>query len=124
MRKAILTLVIVLTFSSTAFAESIDWTLKEVKNYVVLTFDAFLNNNVFSGHEDAAVKMTCHMAAALQILKNKGIIYAFDVVLLKSEPDNVRFNVRVRMDVDSKVETFKFSMDATPKPKVVPSRQL
>lgn len=64
----------------------IDWTEKEIVQYTNMSLGKYLNENSFETPNDVRINATIHLVKALQIIKNEGVIYTFDV---DSPPSNI-----------------------------------
>ena len=122
MKKIIMCCFLFFVLCSPAFANNnviypghpIEWNKDEITKYTVMTLNVFLSDKApFTGPEEASMMITCHMAAALQILRNEGIIYSYEVILLQNDNDEVNFNVKVTPDVGGKAFTLKFRLGRT-----------
>lgn len=78
-----LLILLVVAIASTANAADkkhpLDWDEKELVQYTSMVVGKYLNENTFEDSNEVRMKVTTHIVSALQILKNEGVIYCFDV---------------------------------------------
>lgn len=82
----ILIVSIIASNANAAQKHPIDWTEKEVVQYTNMALGKYLNENSFETPNDVRINATIHLVKALQIIKNEGVIYTFDV---DSPPSNI-----------------------------------
>lgn len=103
-----------------------EWTEKDVTEYVQMTMYTYLNDAKFTSAKDAMTRTSTHLAVAMQILRNEGIVYRFDIAAYTKDNDAAFVVVKIMKDVGNEPFGIAFGItkndDPAEAPKVTQKR--
>ena len=120
----ILILLIVANASTAQAAEkknSIDWTHKDVAQYAMMCVGKLAHDNHYDNAIEARHHISTKMASAMQILRNEGIIYQYDIAVgaINGSEFTVIISVLKEVDDEEMVMRFNFNNQGLKKSKAV-----
>ena len=120
----ILILLIVAIASTAKAAEkknSIDWTHKDVAQYAMMCVGKLAHDNHYDNAIEARHHISTKMASAMQILRNEGIIYQYDIAVgaINGSEFTVIISVLKEVDDEEMVMRFNFNNQGLKKSKAV-----
>ena len=110
-----LLILIIIALASTANAAEkknpIDWTHKEVAEYAIMCVGKLAHDSHFDNAYDARHTISTRMASAMQILRNEGIIYQYDISIgaINGNEFTIHISVLKEVDDDEMVMRFNFN---------------
>lgn len=120
----ILILLIVAIASTSKAAEKknpVDWTHKDVAQYAMMCVGKLAHDNHYDNAIEARHHISTKMASAMQILRNEGIIYQYDIAVgaINGSEFTVIISVLKEVDDEEMVMRFNFNNQGLKKFKAV-----
>ena len=117
-------LVLVAVASTAKAAEKknpIDWTHKDVAQYAMMCVGKLAHDNHYDNAIEARHHISTKMASAMQILRNEGIIYQYDIAVgaINGSEFTVIISVLKEVDDEEMVIRFNFNNQELKKSKAV-----
>lgn len=110
----ILILLIVAIASTANAAEKknpIDWTHKDVAQYAMMCVGKLAHDNHYDNAIEARHHISTKMAAAMQILRNEGIIYQYDIAVGAINGSEFTIIISVFKEVDDEEMVMRFNFN-------------
>ena len=110
----ILILLIVALASTANAAEKknpIDWTHKDVAQYAMMCVGKLAHDNHYDNAIEARHHISTKMASAMQILRNEGIIYQYDIAVSAINGNEFTVIISVLKEVDDEEMVMRFNFN-------------
>ena len=110
----ILILLLVAIASTANAAEkksALDWTHKDVAQYAMMCIGKLAHDNHYESAIEARHHISTKMATAMQILRNEGIIYSYDIAVGSINGSEFTIIISVYKEVDDEEMTMRFNFN-------------
>ena len=110
-----LLILILVAIASTAKAAEkknpIDWTHKDVAQYAMMCVGKLAHDNHYDNAIEARHHISTKMASAMQILRNEGIIYQYDIAVGAINGNEFTVIISVLKEVDDEEMVIRFNLN-------------
>ena len=108
----ILLLVAIASTANAAEKKSVlDWTYKDVAQYAMMCVGKIAHDNHYESATEARHHISTKMASAMQILRNEGIIYSYDIAVGSINGSEFTIIISVYKEVDDEEMTMRFNFN-------------